>query len=68
MDVRFFAAVGGVATNIGVQTRTASTFVFHANFNGLLALAAGNVVTVLATTSGNPNMTVSESHLTVERV
>jgi hypothetical protein len=67
-DVRFFAAVGGVASPIGVQTRTASTFVFHASFNGLVALGAGAVLTVLATTSGNPTMTVSEAQLTVERV
>jgi hypothetical protein len=68
MDVRFFAAIGGVATALGVQTRTNSTFVFGAAFSGLLSLAASSVVTVLATTSGNPQMTVSESHLTVERV
>jgi hypothetical protein len=31
-------------------------------------LGAGAVVTVLATTSGNPTLTVSEAQLTVERL
>jgi hypothetical protein len=67
-DVRFFAAVNGVASAVGVQTRTNSTFVFGTSFSGILALGAGAIVTVLATTSSNPTLTVSESHLTVERV
>ena len=68
-NYRFFAAVGGVASVIGGATRaTAANQPFHASFNGLLALGAGNVVTVLATSSGNTTLTVTESHLTVERV
>lgn len=68
-DVKFFAAVGGAASVIGVQTRTAASgLIFTASFNGLLALGAGAVVTVLATTSGNVTLTVQESHLTVERL
>jgi hypothetical protein len=68
IDARFFAAVDGVATVIGVQTRTSSTFTFGAAFDGLLALNAGAVVSVLATTTANPRLTLRESQLTVERV
>lgn len=67
-NVRFFAAVGGVASAIGVQTITFGTFVFGASFNGIIALGAGAVITVLATTSSNLTLTVQESHLTVERL
>jgi len=67
-DVRFFAAVGGAATNIGTQTRTATTNVFSTSFNGIITLGAGNIITVLATTSGSTTLTVQESHLVVERL
>jgi len=68
-NVQFFAAVGGAATVIGGAARaTTANQPFHASFNGLLALGAGAVVTVLATSSGNTTLTVTESHLTVERV
>jgi hypothetical protein len=67
-DVRFFAAVGGAATNIGTQARTGTTNVFSASFNGIIALGAGAVITVLATVGSSLTLTVQESHLVVERL
>ena len=40
---------------------------FSPSFNGFLTLAAGNVITVGVTSSGNTNLTVVEGHFTVER-
>lgn len=68
-NIRFFAAVGGVASVIGCATRSKDNGQpFNCGFNGLLTLGAGAVVTVLATASGNATLTVQEAHLTVERL
>jgi len=68
-NIRFFAAVGGVASVVGCATRSKDTGQpFNCGFNGLLTLGAGAVVTVLATASGNATLTVQEAHLTVERL
>jgi hypothetical protein len=68
-NIRFFAAVGGVASVVGCATRSKDTGQpFNCGFNGLLTLGAGAVVTILATASGNVTLTVTEAHLTVERL
>jgi len=67
--IEFAAAVGGVAGVIrgALRVRDVNQPLYVA-FNGLVALGAGAVVTVRVTASGNTNLTVTESHLTVERL
>lgn len=68
-NLTFAAAVGGVAGSIKCAARaTTANQPFNCGFSGLVTLGAGAIVTVLVTASGNTNLTITESQLTVERL